>query len=398
MISIIVPVYNSEKYLIQCVESVCNQTYKEIEIILVDDGSTDNSPQICDELAKKDKRIIVIHKENGGSTSARNAGLRVSKGKYIGFVDSDDWIEAEMYETLLALCVSEQVDIAIGKKYINHVNSQYKEVTGVPIGVFEKKDVNKVIINNIIYTPDFKKKGISPNLYDKLFERDLLLKHQFKIDERTKFAEDDICVYSCLLDANKVAIIDIPFYHYRMHEASICHSIDETYFEKITIFYKQMKSVFMYHKESEILMQKLKKYMFEFVLRGVNYTFGFSKHPLIPFFHPPYNLLSEKRAQKIVLYGAGKVGQDYYQSLKEMQYIKIVGWVDKQYDKYVNLDFPVSPVEKLINMQYDYVLIAIESEELAKIISKDLVSMGVMDECILWEEPQNIISNLGEML
>ena len=255
-----------------------------------------------------------------------------------------------------------------------------------------------MIVNNIIYTPDFKAKGISPNLYDKLFSRDLLLKYQFKIDERTKFAEDDICVYSCLLDAEKVAIIDTPFYHYRMHETSVCRSVDDTYFEKISIFYQQMKKVFVAHEDSEILMQKLKKYMFEFVLRGVNSTFGFSRHPLIPFFQLPYKLLSEKKAQEIVLYGAGKVGQDYYQSLKNIQYVKVVGWVDKQYDKYKNQEFPVIPVEELINMKYDYILVAIESEELARIISENLVSMGVMADCILWQAPENIISNLGEML
>lgn len=398
MISVIVPVYNSEKYLKQCVDSICNQTYKELEIILVDDGSTDNSSQICDQLAEKDKRIIVIHKENGGSTSARNAGLRVSKGEYIGFVDSDDWIEPEMYETLLKMCVSNQADIAIGTKYINHLNSQFKEVIDIPIGVFEKNDSCKNIVSNIIYARNFKKKGISPNLCDKLFIKDLLLKHQLEVDERTKFAEDDVCVYSCLLDAEKVAITDVPFYHYRMHESSVCHSIDDTYFEKISIFYQQMKKVFMVHEDSEILMQKLKKYMFEFVLRGVNYTFGFSRQPLIPFFQLPYKLLSEKKAQEIVLYGAGKVGQDYYQLLKNIQYVKVVGWVDKQYDKYKNQDFPIMPVEELINMKYDHILVAIESEELGKIISENLISMGVSADCILWEAPENIISNLGEML
>ena len=93
LISIIVPVYKVEKYIDRCVESIINQTYKNIEIILVDDGSPDNCPKICDEWAKKDKRIRVIHKENRGVSSARNVGIDVAKGKYIGFVDSDDYIE-----------------------------------------------------------------------------------------------------------------------------------------------------------------------------------------------------------------------------------------------------------------------------------------------------------------
>ena len=96
MISIIVPIYKVEKYIRQCVDSIINQTYEDIEIILVDDGSPDNCPQICDDYAKTDSRVKVIHKENGGIMSARKAGLKVATGEYIGFVDGDDWIEADM--------------------------------------------------------------------------------------------------------------------------------------------------------------------------------------------------------------------------------------------------------------------------------------------------------------
>lgn len=98
MISIIVPVYNVEKYLERCIESIVNQTYKDIEIILVDDGSPDNCSVICDRYAEKDNRIKVIHKQNGGLINARKSGLEIAQGDYIGFVDSDDWIEPEMYE------------------------------------------------------------------------------------------------------------------------------------------------------------------------------------------------------------------------------------------------------------------------------------------------------------
>ena len=112
LISVIVPVYKSEKYLDKCVESIVNQTYKNLEIILVDDGSPDNCPQICDEWAKKDSRIKVIHKENGGVSSARNAGLDNSFGDYIGFVDGDDFIENDFYECLYDNLVENGADIS----------------------------------------------------------------------------------------------------------------------------------------------------------------------------------------------------------------------------------------------------------------------------------------------
>lgn len=119
-VSIIVPIYNVEKYLSKCIESILSQTYKNIEIILVNDGSLDNSAQICDEYAKKDDRIIVIHKANGGVSSARNAGLDIATGKYIGFVDPDDYIENNMYELMVNKIEKYKADIAIcGYDYIN---------------------------------------------------------------------------------------------------------------------------------------------------------------------------------------------------------------------------------------------------------------------------------------
>ena len=111
LISIIVPIYNVEKYLVKSVNSIINQTYKNLEIILVNDGSTDTCGDICEKFKNIDRRIIVIHKKNGGLSDARNAGLQVAKGDYIGFVDSDDWIEKNMYQELLNISLKENSDI-----------------------------------------------------------------------------------------------------------------------------------------------------------------------------------------------------------------------------------------------------------------------------------------------
>ena len=123
LISIIVPVYKVEKYLDKCVESIVEQTHKNLEIILVDDGSPDNCPAMCDEWAKKDSRIKVIHKKNGGLSSARNAGLDVCTGDYIGFVDSDDWIEPDMYEYLLDIGMKNNADVSRCEFVIEAENS-----------------------------------------------------------------------------------------------------------------------------------------------------------------------------------------------------------------------------------------------------------------------------------
>ena len=112
LISIIVPVYNVEKYIRRCINSILNQTYQYLEIILVDDGSTDNSGLICDKYAHMDNRITVIHKKNGGLSSARNTGIDIAKGAYIGFIDSDDWIAPETYEVLYRNLVHYDADVS----------------------------------------------------------------------------------------------------------------------------------------------------------------------------------------------------------------------------------------------------------------------------------------------
>ena len=118
LISVIIPIYNVEKFLSFCIDSIVNQTYKNLEIILVDDGSTDNSGKICDEYALKDNRIKVMHKQNGGVSSARNVGLNIAKGKYIGFVDSDDYVENDMFEILHNLIIKNNVDISCCNKFV----------------------------------------------------------------------------------------------------------------------------------------------------------------------------------------------------------------------------------------------------------------------------------------
>lgn len=126
LISVIVPIYKVESYLNRCIDSIINQTYKNLEIILVDDGSPDRCGEICDNYAKLDSRIRVIHKINGGLSSARNAGLKIAKGDYIGFVDSDDYIKTDMYENLINACIMNECHVS-GVRYERRYQNGLKE-------------------------------------------------------------------------------------------------------------------------------------------------------------------------------------------------------------------------------------------------------------------------------
>lgn len=395
LISIIVPVYNVADYLKKCVKSIINQTYTNLEIILIDDGSTDDSGILCDMLRDEDERIIVIHKENEGSTASRNLGLDISKGKYVGFVDSDDWIEPNMYEELFAAIKRDKADVAICRTYIQNDNQEYIDAREICEGVFYKKD--NIISHNIFYSDDYSNRGISPNLWDKLFIKDKFLNYQKKVDINTRYAEDDLCVFSYLLDAECVSFVNIPLYHYYQRVGSVTKKVDREYFSRISLFYNQMRSVFEKHECYPILLPKLDKYMLELVLRGINSSFGFNYGVVVPFYIPDVEFLYKNNVHKIVLYGAGNVGRDYYSYFIQTKIVLVKAWLDKNYIMHRKEGLDVLCPDMLWEIsEFDLILVAVDSKNLAEKISDELCQKyDISREKIAYFKPRRIIENIG---
>lgn len=192
VLSVVVPIYKVEQYLPRCVKSIQRQTLTDIEIILVDDGSPDNSPRMCDKYAKEDKRIRVIHKENGGLSSARNAGLAIAKGKYVGFVDADDSIESTMYEELLEVIQRENVDFVMADyTRVLSDGTSYLKTANIREGRYGKKDLQTEIFpslimgNNIEYGPLL-------SVWHCLYNTDFLQTNNIWFDEKVRWSEDNI--------------------------------------------------------------------------------------------------------------------------------------------------------------------------------------------------------------
>lgn len=211
-ISVIIPIYNVEKYIHECIDSVRNQTYTNLEIILVDDGSTDSCATICDEYAKKDSRIRVIHKENGGLSDARNAGLEIATGKYIGYVDSDDYIALDMYEHLYNACEENEAEIAVCRFHTFTDKIQLCENVVNRNKVYNSKGILLAYIDESV------EELITPSAWSKLYRRDCIQGLQFP---KGKLCEDIVYTTKAFYNAKKVVYVDRELYFYRNRPGSI---------------------------------------------------------------------------------------------------------------------------------------------------------------------------------
>lgn len=210
-LSIIVPVYNVEKYIKRCINSILDQCFENFELLLIDDGSTDNSGKICDEYAKKDKRIVCVHQENSGVSAARNKGLDIAKGDYIGFVDSDDYIHKDMYKELIYYLEENDADVSICSMtfVFGNYNKSEENIGNIKVFYGRKACHENLLLNNF-------------GLYvcNKIFKRDLC--EQFRFDIKMKVAEDAYFNYLVLKNANRIVKINKGLYFYvQQREGSV---------------------------------------------------------------------------------------------------------------------------------------------------------------------------------
>lgn len=212
LVSIIVPVYRVEPYLNRCIESIVQQTYEQLEIILVDDGSPDNCPAMCDAWAEKDSRIKVIHKSNGGLSDARNAGLKIAAGDYIAFVDSDDWIEKDLYRILLDAMKATDSDIVCCK--FRRVFGDFKQSScrANDSRAYELFDTKEALYELIT------ENKIHQVVWNKLYKRNVISNIAFAVG---KCNEDDFWTYQVLGKASRMASVDFTGYYYWQRNDSI---------------------------------------------------------------------------------------------------------------------------------------------------------------------------------
>lgn len=221
LLSIIVPVYNVKEYLEQCLESIVNQTLKDIEIILVNDGSTDGSDEICNKYADMDKRVVVVNQENAGLAAARQAGLNIATGEYIGFVDSDDWLELSMYDEMYAKAIENNADIVFCNVYRDE--SKKEQVYFAP-GFYDREAMEKVIFPRLLAGFDSNKNECTIRWCNwlRIYRKKLIDDNNIRFDPRFRRCQDLPFTFECTIHANSYYYLgDRYLYHNRMNFESL---------------------------------------------------------------------------------------------------------------------------------------------------------------------------------
>lgn len=229
--SVIVPIYKIEEYLEKCIQSILNQTFSDFELILVDDGSPDKCPEICDAFAEKDARVLVIHKENGGLVSARQAGMKIAQGEYIIHVDGDDWIASDMLQTAYQLICQYQVDIvSFGYSCESGLKSEkFTEIAAE--GFYDKERVQKELYPSVLMNADMK--HLFYTMWGKAIRREMLYPHQMAISTKTSFCEDVSGIAPAYLDAQSVYISHEVKCFYRYLQQSDSHHFKIKQYEQL---------------------------------------------------------------------------------------------------------------------------------------------------------------------
>lgn len=377
-VSVIVPIYNVAEYLEKCISSIIGQTYNRLQIILVDDGSTDGSAQICDQYAGMDSRVIVIHKKNEGLVRARKSGLAAATGKYICYVDGDDWIEADMIESLSLNMMKYEVDLVVSNYYCDMFGYAQKVLCKLETGVHETKD----IIPIMLYAEEFYQFGISQFIWAKLFRKDILWDIQMQVDNEINCGEDVAVTYPYILQTRKVYLSDLTGYHYIQRSGSMmdCYDANELVRNKSLVEY--LKKTFSQSLYSQCLDRQLNQYVKNLLLtRDIAYFDLTDRNQILaPYGGIPLNA-------RVIIYGAGKMGQSLWRYVKGQTTVKVIAWLDKNYAMYRKLNLYVNDPAQINSYDqemYDYIILAINRQSIARSICKYLESMGVDKKKIRW--------------
>jgi glycosyltransferase involved in cell wall biosynthesis len=386
-VSIIVPAYKVERFLATCIDSLINQTYRQIEIILVDDGSPDTSGEICDQYAKQDKRILVIHQPNMGLVNARKAGLKIAKGEYVAYVDGDDFIELNYCELLIQEVIENDADVVIGGYIRNYHGRTFFLNNKLPAGRYQGANL-KSVWREMIFNGNFFAHGISTYSWGKLFKRDLLLSIQMSIPADITIGEDAACVYPLISKANSIVISPTAGYHYIQHQSSMLKSFSDvkTELNYLSNLFRFLLRSFEQHEYFEFFLNQLRPYLLSqlmartgAVVIRADGTIKLMGHDIL-------------FSDRLVIYNSGTFGQQIYKRLQQANFANIL-WVDEDADLSNKDNLPVKDPQCLKDTAFDKLFIASLNPDFTNRIINHLNDLGIANDKIFKFEPESDCSS-----
>ncbi len=383
LVSVIVPVYNAGKYLKACVESIIEQSYITLEIFLIDDGSTDESGIICDDYGKKDPRIKVFHQENSGAAAARKKGILLASGEYICFVDADDTVDAGMVDFFVRNM--EKCDLLTsGYKCETDSGKCIESLDRLEEGIYDTDSGKKYFIDNmIIYRGSFEI-GIQPYLCGKFYRTRIIREMVDEIDTSIVYSEDRDLLFRYILKSKGIRVVHRSFYFYRYNPYSIMRTVNKNFMGDLNKLYCSLEKAFIGHPQEESLVYQLQMFIVARVY-AIPFFMNFSPDIQVTGYVFPFSEL--EKGSRIILYGAGTVGVCYYRQILRQKLLQLVLWADKAWKDFEDKPLPISAPKRIMESEYDYLVIAVKRKELAEEIRKELMEAGVREDRILWRPP-----------
>lgn len=431
LVSIVIPVYNKEKFIKQCVESCMNQTYKNLEILCVDDGSTDKSIEIMSELVEQDSRVHLLHHMHtvNCAAGARNMGLENAKGEYILFLDADDWIEPNCIEVAYRVAIDNDLDITIFnyKRFnssTNRYSNSFNNIEKLPHeDVFNYKTIKRDIFQIVV-----------GYVWTNLYRRNLIGSLRF---QEIPVIDDRFFAHMLLVEAQRIMFIPIKLINYRVGEES---SQTYTFREEMMLSefkaqemikqglidrnkYDEVKESFLkksityiihaFNRDIEAMGVNNCKKLYELIHNNLGYIddeeisyvdyknekylkeyFYIKENSFDKFVYEYYVknrydfIIPEdliKKDDKVILYGAGNVGKDYFSQIISKDFCVLVSWCDAAWEK---IGYPIENIEIALKKNFNKVIVAIENENTANIIAEELQNIwGIKKDKIVWGNP-----------
>jgi glycosyltransferase involved in cell wall biosynthesis len=354
LISVVVPIYNLDVYLHQCVSSIVGQTYRCLEIILVDDGSSDNAPEICEYFRKIDARVKVIVQPNSGLVSARKAGLNAAMGKYVFYVDGDDWIDPDCLLSYHRLALTHDADIVIGdykREFLGNFLTVRNDITP---GVYERRRIERDLLPNMISHGTFFSHGLKTYSWGKLYRRSLILDLQNQVPEEVMVAEDAALFYPAVAHSRTIVISDMALCNYRQRPNSLLKStnLDQRETERIATAFRYLAAALNSNRSPYGFELQLKRYFAAIVtIRSGAFLSSQDLYDMFKVFGPLVP------CARLAVYNSGSFGQHVYRHLQNNPSFSLVGWYDKDYRENAILRMPVSNPDTLSTADFDHLLV-----------------------------------------